>query len=168
MGGLRDRADVSGANRPLLWKCPKCGAKLVSRGLSHSCGQHSVEQFLAGKGARAQELFEGFVRLVSNCGSYDVAPAKTRVAFMAAVRFASVNRVGDTGLDAHFVLPRALVSPRFRRVERLGKLYVHHLRFRDLSEMDDEVQGWLCQSYSEYGERRWLSNANAAGPRNRS
>lgn len=105
-----------------------------------------MEKFLSGKGPRAQELFDSFARLIATCGPYDVAPAKTRVAFMASVRFASVNRVSAIGIDAHFILHRPLASPRFRRVERLGKLYVHHLRFTDPSQMDDEVRRWLCQS----------------------
>jgi Domain of unknown function (DUF5655) len=159
---------VSKTSRGRLWKCPKCGAKLLTRGLLHSCGLHSVEKFLSGKGARAQELFDSFARLITACGPYDVAPAKTRVAFLASVRFASVNRISAAGIDAHFVLPRPLASLRFRRVERLGKLYVHHLRLTDPSEMDDEVRRWLCQSYSEYGERRWLDRSTRASPKERS
>jgi hypothetical protein len=134
----------------------------VSRGLSHSCGPHSVEQFLRGKGAKARALFERFVGLISACGPYHLAPAKTRVAFLASVRFASVNRLSAASIDAHFVLPRTVASPRFRRVERLGKLSVHHLRFTELRQMDDEVQQWLRQAYVEYGERRWLERPRAA------
>ncbi len=32
-------------------------------------------------GARVRELFEGFELLIAACGPYEVAPAKTRVAF---------------------------------------------------------------------------------------
>jgi hypothetical protein len=139
-----------------LWKCPRCGVKLVSRGLYHACGNYSVEQFLKETSPHTRQLFSRFVELIAACGPYEVAPAKTRVAFMACVRFASVNRVRPTHIDVHFVLPRLLFSPRFRRIERLGKLHVHHLRFADASEMDGEVQQWLRQSYGEYGARRWL------------
>ena len=124
-----------------LWKCPRCGVKLVSRNLSHACGDYSVEAFLAGKSARARRLFQRFVALIARCGPHDVAPAKTRVAFLAQVRFASVNRVGDAAIDVHFVLPRRLASPRFRRIERLGKLYVHHLRLSRPLEFDRELAG---------------------------
>jgi hypothetical protein len=140
-----------------LWKCPRCGAKLVSRGLSHACGDYSVKQFLQEASPHTRKLFGRFVELVAACGPYEVATAKTRVAFMASVRFASVNGVHPTHIDVHFVLPRPLSSPRFRRIEQLGKLHVHHLRFADTREMDTEVQQWLRQSYAEYGERRWLS-----------
>ena len=105
------------------------------------------------------------MELIAACGPYEVAPAKTRVAFMASVRFASVNRAHPAHLDVHFVLPRRLVSARFRRVEQLGKLYVHHLRFADSREMDGAVQAWLRQSYAEYGQRRWLEEGPATRPR---
>ena len=111
---------------------------------------------------RQRVLFERFVRLIGACGPYEVAPARTRVAFMASVRFASVNRLGAASLDAHFVLPETVASPRFRRVERLGKLTVHHLRFTEPQQMDEEVQAWLRRSYAEYGERRWLKRPSTA------
>jgi hypothetical protein len=44
----------------------------------------------------------------------------------------------------------------FRRVEHLGKVHVHHLRLVSPRDFDREVQGWLLQSYREYGCRRWL------------
>lgn len=152
-------AHMRAASPKSLWPCPRCGAKLLSRGRSHACGPHSVEKFLEGARPRALELFDCFVKLIAACGPYEVAPAKTRVAFMALVRFASVNQLRNSHIDVHFVLPRALRSSRFRRIERLGKLYVHHLRCTDPDEMDAELQRWLRHSYREYGERRWLSGA---------
>jgi hypothetical protein len=140
----------------MLWTCPRCGVKLIARNLSHSCGDHSVEQFLSGKSDIGRALFAAFVDLVAKCGPYDVAPAKTRVAFLARVRFASVNRVGKDSIDVHFVLPRALRSDRFRRVERLGRLHVHHLRLARAEDFDGELLAWLRASYVEFGERTWL------------
>ena len=139
-----------------MWTCPACGVRLVNRNLSHSCGDFSVRKFLAGKGPRAKALFERFERTIAECGPYDVAPAKTRVAFLAQVRFASVNRAGEGGLDVHLVLPRRIESARFRKVEKLGKLYVHHLRLGRLEDFDDELQGWVRAAYREYGQREWL------------
>ena len=141
-----------------MWICPKCGVKLVAKNLSHSCGAFSVQQFLDGKSAAARRLFDRFVGLIAKCGPYDVAPAKTRVAFMAQVRFASVNKVGEDYIDVHLVLPRKLRSKRFRKVEQLGKLYVHHLRLSDAEEFDDELAAWVAASYVEYGQREWLKS----------
>jgi len=141
---------------PPLFECPRCGAKLVSRNLSHSCGDFSVERFLAGKGRRARELYRRFAALIDECGPHQLAPAKTRVAFMAQVRFASVNHVSDDRIDVHFVLPRALRSPRLRKVERVGNVYVHHLRLTKAADFDAELRGWLRRAYVDYGQRKWL------------
>jgi hypothetical protein len=139
-----------------LWSCPRCGAKLLSRGLSHSCGRFSVARFLKGRDSRERALFGRFVALVAACGPYEVAPAKTRVAFLVKVRFASVNRLGPGGMEVHFVLPRQLPSTRLRRIDRVGRLFVHHLRVLQSEELDAEVGAWLRESYRDYGERRWL------------
>jgi hypothetical protein len=117
---MRSGASKRASERP-LWSCPRCGAKLVSRNLAHSCGDYSIHRFLAGKSRAGRLLFERFASLIAKCGPCSVAPAKTRVAFMAQVRFASVNRVGTDSIDVHFILPRALESARFRRVDALGK-----------------------------------------------
>jgi hypothetical protein len=146
-----------------LWECPRCGAKLIARNLSHACGTYSIEKFLEGKTDVGRDLFTQFVTLIERCGPYKPAPAKTRVAFMAAVRFASVNRVGSDSIDVHFVLPRPIESPRFRRVEHLGKLHVHHVRLHDQQDFDRELADWLCQSYREYGQRGWLMTKKVRG-----
>ena len=144
------------------WVCPRCSVKLVARNLSHACGDYSIETFLAGASETGRVLFEDFVALIAACGPYDVAPAKTRVAFLAEVRFASVNRVGRDSIDVHFVLPRAVKSARLRRVEKVGKLYVHHLRLSRREDFDAELAAWLAQSYVEYGKRGWLARGSGS------
>jgi Domain of unknown function (DUF5655) len=160
----RRGTSAPGAERAPLWRRPRCGTSLISRGLSHACGPYSVKAFLQGASPHPRALFSRFVELIAACGPYQVAPAKTRVAFLSSVRFASVNRVRPTHMDVHLVLPRPLSSPRFRRVERVGRLYVHHLRLSQAKELNAEVQRWLRQSYREYGQRRWLKKP-AEGPR---
>jgi hypothetical protein len=146
-----------------LWCCPKCGVKLVAKNLSHSCGDWSVDRFLEGKSASERALYLAFTAAIAACGPHDVAPAKTRVAFLAQVRFASVNRLSGETMDVHFVLPSALESERLRRVESVGKLFVHHVRITRVADIDDELRAWLAKSYVEYGERTWLARSTPHG-----
>jgi hypothetical protein len=139
------------------WSCPRCGAKLVGKNGAHACGPYSVARFLEGATARGRDLFARFERMIAACGAYDVAPAKTRVAFMAQTRFASVNKVRADAIDVHFVLPWALRSARLLRVDTVGDVFVHHLRLAHDDDFDDELLGWLRASYAEYGERRRLA-----------
>jgi hypothetical protein len=131
----------------MTWKCPKCGAKLVVRNLSHACGPYSVPRFLAGKGPAARALFRALVGLVRACGPFDYAPAKTRVAFLVRIRFASVNGLSDRAMRFHFLLKRREDSPRIARIEKIGSWYVHHMRVTRPEELDAEVGRWVAEAY---------------------
>jgi hypothetical protein len=121
-----------------------------------------VETFLAGNGPRARLLFHRFEELISRCGPYEVAPAKTRVAFMARVRFAGVSRVSDRGMTIAFGLPTPRKSPRLSKVEEivLG-WYGHWMRITDLKELYGELLGWLRESYRMMGMQERLRNRGA-------
>jgi hypothetical protein len=149
---------LRGEARTALWTCPKCGRKFVGKNMWHACGNYSVEGFLDGKGARARELFEGFERLIAACGPYEVAPAKTRVAFMARVRFAGVQALSDRGMTVAFGLPRTLPHPRIRKIEDYGGgWYGHWMRITEPKELDDELLGWLRESYRQMGMQERLA-----------
>jgi Domain of unknown function (DUF5655) len=146
-----------------LWTCPRCGRRFVGRNMWHACGDYSVEGFLEGKGERARELFDGFERLIAACGPYEVAPAKTRVAFMRRVRFAGVSAISDRGMTIAFGFPRRLRSGRIRKVERYGKdWYGHFMRITSPDQLDDELLGWLRESYEQMGMQKRLNRSSAA------
>jgi hypothetical protein len=150
--------DTLGVSARELWTCPKCGRRFVGRNMWHACGDYSVEGFLQGKGDRARELFEGFERLIAACGPYEVAPAKTRVAFMGRVRFAGVNAISDRGMTIAFALPEPMPHPRIRKVEHIARgWYGHWMRIADPAELDDELLGWLRESYREMGMQERLT-----------
>jgi hypothetical protein len=58
-----------------LWTCPHCGHSFVNVNQPHSCGKHTVAEFLEDKNAAAVALFHRFVALVETCGPVIVAPA---------------------------------------------------------------------------------------------
>ena len=116
-----------------------------------------MEKFLAGKSAGAIALYERLSALVHQCGRVKLAPAKTRIGFQVRMIFAAVNKLNDGGLEAHVVLARRVSNPRFQRVETMSpKCYVHHFRVEALSELDQEVAGWLCEAY-QVGTQEHLS-----------
>ena len=143
-------------SRP-LWTCPKCDRQFVNSNMPHSCGRYSVEKFLAGKSKKAISLYERFSALVSECGPVQIAPAKTRIGFQVRMIFAAVNKLSDHGLEAHVVLTRRLPQSRFTRIETMSpKCYVHHFRIESLSELDEQVRGWLKEAY-QVGTQKHLS-----------
>ena len=71
-----------------LWRCPKCGARFVTRNMWHSCGKFTLETLFAKSEPQVLPLFKKFAALVRRCGRVTMIPQKTRVVFMDRVRFA--------------------------------------------------------------------------------
>ena len=98
----------------------------------HACGDYSVEKFLA--------------------------PAKTRIAFMARVRFAGVDAISDRGMTIVFALPGPMRHRRIRKVENIVPgWYGHWMRIISPDELDDELLGWLRESYRLMGMQERLA-----------
>lgn len=131
-----------------LWACPRCGARFVTEHMSHGCGDYTVDGFFEGKAASARVLYDALVRTIGEIGPFEQVPTKTRIAFMVRVRFAAVNRVRTDGLACHVWLKRRAESPRFTKVELLGRSdWVHHFVLRSEEELDDELRGWMREAY---------------------
>lgn len=131
-----------------LWTCPKCGKRYVTRNMYHSCGRHTVDEFLAGKGPAALAYWERFKAMVGRCGPYDLFANKGQIGFMVRVRFAGVGSLSERGMTIEFWLKEKVESPRFTRVQYLERRdWIYKLRVKSLEEMDDELQQWLCEAY---------------------
>ena len=147
---------------PPLWTCPKCGAKLVGRNMWHSCGQATLEDWLSRMGPNARRFYDRFVELIAACGEYHVGPAKTRIAFLARVRFAGITTLSETGMRCSFSLPRPLRSKRFVKVEEIVPGWcAHWLNITDVAQLDDEVAGWIRESYRLMGKQERLLDPGA-------
>jgi hypothetical protein len=143
-----------------LWTCPRCGAKLVSKNLWHSCGKATLDDWKARMGSRARKLYDRFEKMIAACGKYYVAPAKTRIAFLGRVRFAGIASLSERGMTCAFALPRPMNSPRLAKVEEVvPRWWVHRLRITDPSQLDEEVQRWLRDSYRLMGVQERLKDS---------
>ena len=140
-----------------LWTCPRCGAKLLTRNLWHSCGRATIDDWKARMGPNARALYHRFEEMIAACGEYHVAPAKTRIAFLGHVRFAGITRLNETGMDCNFALPKPIRSKRFIKVEEIVPgWWAHRLHVAEPSELDEQVQRWIRESYRLMGMRERL------------
>ena len=109
-------------------------------------------------GPIARELYARFEQLIAACGEYDVAPAKTRIAFMGRVRFAGITSLSERGMTCTFSLPLPLEHERFAKVEEVAPgWWAHRLRITDIGELDEQVQKWLQESYRLMGMQERLA-----------
>jgi len=151
LAGLWDASLVRVRPGAEIWICPRCGARLVSRNLSHSCGQFTLEDLLAGAGPGVLDLARRYVTVLRSLGDVQVLPQKTRLTCVARVRFCGLEP-RKHGFLATFALHRWLDSPRIVKTIDYGPRWrMHYVRVRSAAELDDELAGWLQESHDVVG-----------------
>jgi Domain of unknown function (DUF5655) len=137
-------------DRP-VWTCPRCGARLVSRNLWHSCGRFALEDLFAGAAPGVLELAREYVAMLRSLGDVQVLPQKTRLVCVARVRFAGLTP-RKRGFQANFALHRWLDSPRIvKRVDYGPRWRAHHVNVQTQADLDDELRAWLQESHDVVG-----------------
>lgn len=131
-----------------LWACPTCGAMYVSPNMWHSCGRLTPEEWLAGRGPHATALWSRLVEVMSTIGPFELHATKSRISFMVRVRFAGVSALSDRGMSLTFWLKEHITSPRFAKVEHVGRRdWIYRVRIATPEELDDEITEWLRRAY---------------------
>ena len=131
-----------------LWVCPQCHKRFWQANTWHSCGDHTVDQFLDGKGPIALSYWERLKEMVARCGPHTLVANKTNLGFMVLVRFVGVSAISERGMTMNFWLKEQIESDRFAKVEYLlHRDWLYTLRITSLDQMDDELHDWLCRSY---------------------
>jgi len=113
----------------------------------HSCGRFSLAVHFRGKDRVVRQVFNRLRALLRECGPVEVIPQKTRIVFLARMRFASVMP-RTRWLDGGLILARKVTDPRFHRIETYGPYsYVHRFRLRDLAELDRAFEALVREAY---------------------
>ena len=134
-----------------LWRCPKCGARLVTRNLWHSCGRFSLEALFSGSEPTILAAARKYVTLLESLGDVQVLPQKTRLVAVARVRFAGLYPRKNDFL-ASFALHRWLASRRIIKTIDYGPRWrAHYVRISSAADLDDELRGWLQESHDVVG-----------------
>ena len=114
-----------------------------------------------------EDLFRGFPdglaichrvqQVISTIGTASVAVTKSQLAFRRRRGFAYVWRPAryvDSEVPAvlSLALSHEVTSDRFKSVVHPSKtIWMHHIELCDVSQVDDEVRGWLADAYSSAG-----------------
>jgi len=130
-----------------LWRCPKCEERFITENMWHSCGRFDLKTLFSKSEPHVLKLFRKFARMVRACGPVRMIPQKTRAVFQVRVRFAGCYPRKSHLLCA-IALPRRVNSPRFVKIHEYTPRFIgHHFRIYSEGELDDELQGWLRESY---------------------
>ena len=134
-----------------LWHCPKCGARLVTRNLWHSCGQFTIEALFAGSAPGVLGMARTYVSLLESLGDVQVIPQKTRLVAVARVRFAGLSPRKDHFL-ASFALHRWIANQRICKTVDYGARWrAHYVRITTTADLDGELRAWLQESHDVVG-----------------
>lgn len=136
---------------PPVWHCPKCGARLVTRNLSHSCGQWTLETLFRSSSPSVLVLARKYVAMLRSLGDVQVIAQKTRLVAVARVRFAGLTP-RKNAFVASFALHRWLKSPRIIDTVDYGPRWrAHFVRVESRGDLDDELRSWLQESHDVVG-----------------
>lgn len=139
-----------------LWICPKCGARLASRNLWHSCGASSLEALFANADPEVVESGRRYVAVLQTLGDVQVIVQKTRLVCVARVRFAGAYPRKHS-LLAYFALHRWLASQRIVKTEDYGSRWcMHYIRVASGADVDDELRSWLQEAHDSVGVQSHL------------
>ena len=131
--------------------CPRCGARLVTRNLWHSCGSYTLEGLFPRSDPAVVDLARKYVAMLYGLGDVQVIPQKTRLTCVARVRFAGLQPRKDSFL-ASFALHRWLDSPRIVKTTDYGPRWrAHFVAVQNESDLDGELRAWLQESHDVVG-----------------
>ena len=134
-----------------LWICPKCGARLVSRNLWHSCGQFTLGALFRGARPGVLALARDYVRMLRSLGDVQVIPQKSRLVCVARVRFGGLYP-RKSGFVVSFALRRWVENPRIvKRVDYGPRWRGHFVAVRSQADLDGELRAWLQEAHDTVG-----------------
>ena len=135
------------------WICPRCGARLATRNLSHSCVKVTLEELFSRSTPDALELARTYVAMLLALGDVQVIAQKTRLVAVARVRFAGLEPRRD-GFIANFALHRWVDSPRIAKRVDYGETWRRHeVLVTTAADLDGELRSWLQESHDVAGMR---------------
>jgi hypothetical protein len=150
-----------------LWHCPKCGARLVSRNLWHSCGRFTLEALFSDSAPGVLAAARKYVTLLESLGDVQVLPQKTRLVAVARVRFAGLYPRKDHFV-AGFALHRWLTNRRIVKTVDYGPRWrAHYAHITSVADLDDELRAWLQESHDVVGMQSTLAEGRVRRTKSR-
>ena len=123
---------------------------------------------MKGKTLHALELFHYFITKYREIGYFDLHPAKTRVAFVAQIRFAGVNKIGEDFIQGAMLFDKPYFDHKcFFWIQKIpaarpgGREYfVHYFRLYKKSDLTPKLKKYMHMAY-DIGLRKHIKKKPA-------
>lgn len=124
--------------------------------LKSDAGSHDANDLVAaqyGKGKEAlKPIYDKILGIVSAFGDdVEVAPKKSSVSFRRKRQFALVQPSTKTRVDLGLKLNNAELTERLENSGPFGAMCSNRVKLTQVSEVDDELVGWLKTAYEQAG-----------------
>lgn len=111
-----------------------------------------VDLLYAGKRAVLRPVHLALIAAISDFGSdIETAPKKGYVSLRRAKQFAMIKPSTTDRIDVGLILKDVSPTTRLESAAGFNPLFTHRVRIQQLSEIDDELVGWLHQAYQGAG-----------------
>lgn len=134
-----------------MWTCPFCKQKFIKTNQVHSCGDKTLDDFLAGKSEYTIELFWHFADNYQKIGKVTIHPTKSMIGFAAKTRMAYVIRLGKNFVDIVFPFDKSYPDNLcFHKIAQVpgSQQYNHHLRLTSADDLNSEVKKFMKLAYT--------------------
>jgi hypothetical protein len=134
----------------MVWSCPACGREFGGR-QAHVCAPAlSVEAYFAARPAVERAIFEAVRQHLASLGPLIVEPVGVGILFKRRRTFVELRPMARW-VHLGIGLTHRLDHPRVTRTTATGTGRVYHgIRVTSPADIDEEVRGWLTESYREF------------------
>ncbi len=141
-----------------LWKCPRCGRQFERQGQTHSCHPVLLKEHFEGK-EKGRILYNKLVQVIKKkVGSFKTDPVKCCIHLVTRSTFAAV-KVLRQKIRVDFTLPYKVSSPRLvPSVQVSAHRYLYYVDISDLTEVDEELTGWISEAYHK--DKEWAAGSS--------
>jgi hypothetical protein len=110
-----------------------------------------ADALYAGPKAGLRPLHDALLGEIRALGTFSIAPKKGYVSLRRRKQFAMVQPSTTSRIDLGLILPATPTTGRLESAARFNPLFSHRVRITAVTDLDDELRGWLATAYALAG-----------------
>jgi hypothetical protein len=134
------------------WTCPECGRTFRRNRQSHECAPAlDLEEYFATGPEWERPIFEAVRAHLESLGPMVIEPVSVGIFFKSNGTLVEL-RPKTKWVTMSFPLGRRLTNSRIaRKPIASGRKIYHFVNLTSTTNVDDELRGWLTESFDQFG-----------------
>jgi hypothetical protein len=110
-----------------------------------------ADALYTGAKAGLRPLHDALLGQIRALGTFDIAPKKGYLSLRRRKQFAMVQPSTTSRIDLGLILPATPATGRLESAATFNPLFTHRVRITAVTDLDDELRGWLATAYALAG-----------------